>query len=440
MKKFRIFNLIFILILSFILNACLTPKDQNQWSPSKVVLKKHQGKYSLYVNEKPFYIKGAGLEFGNMESLARHGGNSFRTWRVENGKISGKQVLDEAQKYGLMVCMGLEVARERHGFDYNDEAAVKKQFEQIKKDVLKLKDHPALLMWGIGNELNLRSKNPKVWDAVNEIAEMIHEIDGNHPTTTMLAGAGKNEIEMISERCPAIDLISFQLYGKIINLPHYIEEAGYKGAYIVSEWGATGHWEVPKTAWERPIEQNSHVKANAYFERYNKVIASDSSQCIGSFVFLWGQKQERTPTWYGMFLENGDRTEAIDIMQYLWTKNWPENRVPAMQSMTIEGKTAYDNIKLASGQLYNASSMALDPENDKLQYSWVIMKEVADSLKSDGGDFEPTPETVMNMNGDHISNEITFKAPEEGEYRLFVYVNDGNGNSATANIPFLVNN
>ncbi|MCB9350764.1 MAG: hypothetical protein H6573_25135 [Lewinellaceae bacterium] len=31
------------------------------------------------------------------------------------------------------VTMGIEVARERHGFDYNDEAAVAEQFERIKK-------------------------------------------------------------------------------------------------------------------------------------------------------------------------------------------------------------------------------------------------------------------------------------------------------------------
>ena len=111
-----------------------------------------------------------------------------------------------------------------------------------------------------------------------------------------------------------------------------------------------------------------------------------------------------------------------------------------MQSMTIEGKTAYDNINLESEKSYNARSIVTDPEGDKLQYSWVIMKEVADSLKSDGGDFEPTPEIILNMDGENISNEISFIAPVQGEYRLFVYVSDGNGNSATANIPFLVKN
>ena len=143
------------------------------------------------VNNVPFYIKGAGLEFGNVPALKKHNANSFRTWRTENGQKSGKQVLDEAYKNGLMVTMGIEVARERHGFDYNNEEEVQKQLERIKAEVMELKDHPALLIWGIGNELNLHYSNPKVWDAVNEISKMIHEVDPNHLTTTSLAGISK---------------------------------------------------------------------------------------------------------------------------------------------------------------------------------------------------------------------------------------------------------
>ena len=107
---------------------------------AKVTLKNTEGKYQLLVNNEPFYIKGAGLEFGNIPALAKHNGNSFRTWRTDNGEQSGKEVLDEAQKYGLMVTMGIEVARERHGFDYNDDVAVKEQKERIRKEILEFKD------------------------------------------------------------------------------------------------------------------------------------------------------------------------------------------------------------------------------------------------------------------------------------------------------------
>ena len=53
--------------------------------PVKVSITLENGKYSLQVNGEPFYINGAGLEFGSIESLAKYKGNSFRTWRTENG-------------------------------------------------------------------------------------------------------------------------------------------------------------------------------------------------------------------------------------------------------------------------------------------------------------------------------------------------------------------
>ena len=117
--------------------------------------------------ENPFYIHGAGLEFGNIEALATHGANSFRTWRTDNGRDTGTEILDRAYASGLMVTMGIEIARERPGsgrgifnFNYSDSVAVATQLERVRNEVLLYKDHPALLMWGIGNELNLESSNP----------------------------------------------------------------------------------------------------------------------------------------------------------------------------------------------------------------------------------------------------------------------------------------
>ena len=238
-------------------------------NPRKVELIKQGQNYQLTVDGELFYIKGAGLDLGidNIKSLASHGGNAFRTWRVENGEQSALDILNEAHHHGLMVCMGLEVARERHGFDYDNEAAVAQQLALIKKDILALKDHPALLMWGIGNELNLRHTNPKVWDAVNDLSKMIHQVDPNHPTTTMLAGAEPEDIKLVAKRCTDVDLLSLQVYGEIDQLPRFLKESQFEGAYTVSEWGATGHWESPCTDWKRPLEANSSEKAETYKQR-----------------------------------------------------------------------------------------------------------------------------------------------------------------------------
>lgn len=404
--------------------------------PAKVVVTEDKGKFGLLVNGEAFYIKGAGLEFGDIPALASHNANSFRTWRTANGQRSAQEILDEAQEYGLKVTMGIEVARERHGFDYNDTLAVKAQLEDIKRQVMELKDHPALLIWGIGNELNLHYENPKVWDAVNEISEMIHSVDPNHLTTTSLAGVSQREINFIKARCPDLDVLSVQMYGDLPNLPKLIEEYGWEGPYMVTEWGATGHWEVPTTSWGAPIEDNSTVKAANYLKRYKGGIEADSLQCIGSYVFLWGNKQERTPTWYGIFLEDGQETESVDMMHYIWNGEWPENRTPQIEEFLLDGKTALQNVTLEAGREYRAKVSIVDIENDPIEYLWEILPESTD-LK-DGGDYEERPQAVTGLFKRQQEGELVFTAPTDGYYRLFIYATDGNNHSATANIPFQV--
>lgn len=414
------------------------PEQTNAISgPAKVELQNIEGKYQLLVNQKEFYIDGAGLEFGNVAMLAKHNANSFRTWRTENGVKSAKEVLDEAHKNGLMVTMGIEVARERHGFDYNDIEAVAKQLSEIKEQVLALKDHPALLIWGIGNELNLHYSNPKVWDAVNDISKMIHEVDPNHLTTTSLAGIAQKEVTLIKERCSDLDILAVQMYGDLPDLPNLVREYGWNGAYMVTEWGATGHWEVPTTKWGAPIEDNSTEKAANYLRRFKGGIEADSLQCIGSYVFLWGNKQERTPTWYGIFLEDGQETESVDVMHYIWNGKWPDNRTPQIESYTLNDKSAIDNIELEPNQIASALVKIKDFENDPIGYSWEILPESTD-LK-DGGDYEERPKALKIDIVTQKGGELTFKAPKKGAYRLFFYANDGLNHSATANIPFLVN-
>lgn len=418
----------------FLVMAFVSCSDKN--TAVKVELKFEDGKYQLYRAGKPYYIKGAGIEFGDIANLASHGANSMRTWRTD----SAQKVLDLAYENGLTVMMGLDVGRERHGFDYNDTAMVKEQLELVKGEVLKYKDHPALLAWGIGNELNLWYRNKKVWDAVNDIAKMIHEVDGNHPATTMLSGIGKDEIDYIKENCPDIDFICIQMYGDVINLEKRIKDAGWDGAYAVTEWGATGHWEVARTEWDIPIEQTSSEKADVILERWEKAIYSNKTHCLGSYVFFWAQKQERTPTWYGFFLETGEETEPIDIMHYVWNGEWPENRVPRIDSVFLDSKTRFDNIRLKAEEDYMLNIYAHDYENDPLKLKIEIMPDIPEYYRG-GGDHEERPPTVNGDEYEEYSKGMIIKAPaKEGPYRVFIYVMDGHNNAGTANIPFYLDN
>lgn len=429
----RNFVLSGLFVMLFMGTSCnnVDKKYSKEKKPSNVELRNVDGSYRLFVNDELLFVKGAGVNSGDIALLAEHGANAIRTWS------SSEEVLNEARENGLMVMMGLSVAKERHGFDYNDEKAVEKQFEKIKQKVLSMKDHPALLGWGIGNELNLSYTNLKVWDAVEEIAAFIHKVDGKHPVTTMLAGIGKREVDYIREHCPSIDFISIQLYGSIEKLPELIRKAGYTGPYLITEWGATGHWEVPVTKWKAPIENTSTEKARNFKHRYENIILADSASCMGSFVFLWGQKQERTPTWYGLFTENGLKTEAVNVMHYLWKGTWPENRAPKIRDASLDNKTRYDNITLLPGETYKVAYDFNDPDGDSVELSMELLKESTETTI--GGDRETRPESVdLAVSGLTNTGASIVSPGEPGPYRLFIYGTDGHNHVATVNIPFMV--
>jgi hypothetical protein len=80
---------------------------------------------------------------------------------------------------------------------------------------------------------------------------------------------------------------------------------------------------------------------------------------------------------------------------------------------------------------------AEDPEGDPLSFRWEVMREVARGGYAGMGEVrsKPMPELIQKVSG----GELSFTAPEkEGPYRVFVFVLDGRGNGATANIPFFV--
>ena len=95
--------------------------------------------FHLIRNGSPYFVKGAGDT--KLSLLKEIGGNSIRTWTIDT-----KSVLDKAHEHGISVCIGLWVGHERHGFDYNDEYSVELQLLYFEREVMKIKDHPALLM------------------------------------------------------------------------------------------------------------------------------------------------------------------------------------------------------------------------------------------------------------------------------------------------------
>ena len=389
------------------------------------------GNFELQRNGKPYYIKGAGAK-DHFDLLVRSGANSIRVWSTNN-----KAFLDSAYHYGLTVTLGLHVRPERSGMDYNDEYAVKGQIEYLKNEVLKYKDHPALLVWGIGNEVDLKYSNFKVWETIEIIAKFIKEVDPNHPTMTVIAGVDPSKAFHIKKHCPSVDILGLNVYGSIENAGINLRKFNWDKPYIVSEWGVNGPFEAKKTSWEAKIEPPNGVKAEQRMRRYLELIDKDKERCLGSYCFLWGQKQESTATWHGMFLSNGNPTEAVDVMQYCWTGEWPESRAPSIKDISLE------NIGWRKDHILDSSTQAtLNIEYNKYNNNKVIVEYIlfpeAFSNKI-GGDIQKSPDPIEFEIVKKSETELTFISPnKKGAYRLFAYVKNEIGQSSVANIPFIV--
>ena len=429
LQRFK--QLILAVIVAHGFTVASASKPGNDWQPVPVEIKKTATGWQLLRGGEPYFVKGAGGDVYKLDLLKSLGANAIRTWGVGDGSA-----LDEAHARGMTVLLCLDIAPERLGFDYDDTDAVNAQLERARSAVRQYKNHPALLGWMIGNELNLMHTNPKVWDAVNDISKMIHEEDGLHPTTTALAGLGEDTYSLIQTRAPDLDFLSTQVYGMLTVLHEHVASIGVDMPIMVTEWGTVGHWELPQTDWGAPLELTSTEKAAHYLKGYDLAIAPFPDQVLGSFVFLWGQKQERTPTWYGMFTLNGEITEPVDTAQKLWSGQWPENRAPYIGGLFLDDQVASESVLLKPGADYPILVEAGDIDSERLSIEWVVMEE--SQAKEIGGDREVIPTTLPDL-VESASAETILRAPmAPGAYRLFVYVRDPEGKVAHANLPFKV--
>lgn len=388
--------------------------------------------YGFLVDGRDFEVKGvAGVDY--LEKLKAYGGNTIRTWSID------KKLLDEAHALGLKVVAGIWIEHMRHGYDYEADDFIKKQRLKVKKIVRRYKDHPALLAWGLGNEVELHVPEnllPTVWGEMNTLAKIVKSIDPHHPIMTAVAGFDANKLEMIDRYYPEIDILGVNAYGFSQIVGNLLKDYRWEKPYMITEFGPIGHWEVGnnKSEWGVPLEESSHEKAQRYLTAHVNAMDVAYRHCVGTFPFLWGHKQEITTTWFGMFLPNQARLEPVDAMAYAWKGRYPTNRVPEIHSLESSARLK----RVSGGSVHFANVEVIDHEKDPLSYRWEIMEE--SQANTVGGDYEEMPSTFPRLILENNGAELKFKAPKKsGAYRLFVYVEDDNQGAATANFPFFVN-
>ena len=435
-------------VIALFLSACAinVPGTQNTAPGSTVeILKQADGTFTLLRNGEPYRAKGAGTASGealgsaSLELLAASGGNSIRTWGVEHleSLVDGKPLLDRAHELGLTVTAGFWVQHVRHGFDYSDPGSIARQRAKLREAVLKYKDHPALLVWLLGNEMEAFEPNVEadvIWRELNHLAGIIKDIDPHHPVATAIAGADSAKIAGILEHYPNLDILGVNSYGNAPIVGQRLLGLGWQGPYLLTEFGVGGTWETPSTSWNAPIEPDPSAKAAESYTAYTMDRDNNIGRSFGSYVFFWGHKQEATSTWYGMFLPSGEKLPRVDAMAYAWSGEWPANRAPKLES--LETPIAFTTV--APGTASYAAAVIVDREGDDLSYVWDIRGESAD--RRIGGDPEAAPPSypaaIVEGQG---TPRITFNAPQRpGGYRVFVTAYDGHGGAVVHNLPFNV--
>jgi hypothetical protein len=393
-----------------------------------VVLVKTAEGHGLLRDGKPYFVKGGGGG-SSLDSIAAAGGNSVRLWGDE--KLG--ETLEAAQKLGLTVTAGIWLGQVRQGFDWSDAEGLAKQREHVRSVVEKYRGHPALLCWALGNEMEDNAgKNGAVWTAINSLAVMVKQLDPKHPTMTVIAEIGGEKVKNLHRLCPEIDIVGINSYAGAPSLAERYQKAGGTKPYLLTEYGPAGIWEVKRNDVAAYVEPTTTEKGETYRKVYEQAVLGAPGVCLGSYAFLWGQKQEVTATWFSMFLPDGSRLGPAEAISQAWTGNPPANRAPLIEPLLIDG------VALGKpGASVRVKLSARDPEGDTLKVEWRLERDAEEY--GSGGDQEAAgvsfPQAIVR--GDLTGAEVRLPA-DGGLYRLFAFVRDGHGNAAAANIPLRV--
>lgn len=406
-----------------------------------VYIKKTDKGFILFRHGKPFFIQGASGS-AHLKDLAGIGANTIRVFDT----IDIKHVLDEAHENGLAVVVDIPLPKFDDVYNsYLDEDKNRKLVEKIGATVRKHKDHPALLLWNIGNELRypyVYFKNSFI-RTFNAILDTIHEIDPNHPVGTTIATAytHKKRIASIYFHSPELDFMSLNIFSKIgdymYNSPNFTHVVGTK-PYYISEWGSDGHWESVHTSWKAPIEPSSILKSEQFRERAAMLKQRFTESCFGYLAFYWGHKQEISHTWFSIFDEDGRKSETFYALKEIWqNEKSPEIIKASLRSMLIDNKRAQDNLIFAPNEIREAKLLVEGKIDSTMKFNWEIYEE---NFNYYGANARQKKAKLISGRFVHPGDTmVVFRVPElEGPYRLYAYLYDENGNFSTTNIPFYV--
>ena len=153
---------------------------------------------------------------GDLNEIRQMGANTLRLW-VWDTEADHKDFLDKAYAGGaspIYVIAGYNI---NAGYDLSDQTTRDMIKEDFRAMVQTHKDHPAILMWAIGNDLNAAqyysADHANLFSLMQEMAAEAHALDPNHPVVMPLADENLTQtITTYNANVPAVDIWGANVY------------------------------------------------------------------------------------------------------------------------------------------------------------------------------------------------------------------------------------
>jgi hypothetical protein len=171
--------------------------------------------------------------------------------------------------------------------------------DDFEGPVKELRDHPALLMWIIGNEWNLNRlfgscAIDACYQKVNDTARRIKELDPNHAVATSFAPAGEIPSDSDFMRLSAIDVWGLNVYSQPGFFTRFTswrlaaQRTGIKKPMFMSEYGADAYD-------NRQGHADETAQAMALARQTQEIRAQLSARnpalpCLGGTPFEWNDE------------------------------------------------------------------------------------------------------------------------------------------------------
>lgn len=420
------------LILFLLLPLVPTPAEAG----NNVKIVKKAGAYQLLVNGKETVINGigCGLASGtsneNYLAMAKEtGANTVRTWGIDQGT---QAYLDEAHRQGLFVNAGLWLnpVSDDCTFSYiTDKEYQTNARHQILDYVKKFKDHPAVILWNLGNEVFhfTKDEDERIGFAkfLNKLIKDIKKIDPRHPV--VYASAGTSGLDYIIKHVPSLDIFGMNLYGAYAASLYQCRKRKLNKPVLITEFGPVLPFETYQDANGMPVEPNDHVKAMMYRNALTEIrIKSYRDMLIGVFAFHLGETTQDSLTWWNVNF----RDLRLAPFGQLARTFKPESE--AMVFPRIRSFKVSKISELEPGEWISVSMEANYPDPLKLQYEYFCST-------SHLGVLQYFVNTRIPVNVRGSGSRVEVQAPTNtGTFRLYGLVQDDSGNAAIQNVSLSI--